>query len=215
VSVSGWEITYVIFTGLLVAVGAVGVGYAVQTLRSIQEQARIAKDALIASQRPRLSIKHVFVTPPADITRIGDSQEWKVNCILANVGASQAEVIESNVTIRRLGIGSLEGLLPAIPFYDTKYSFGTFVVQPGERKSAEVPLDTNSDGMKLRLSHSMAEKIDGYGQPHSDTNPLVCYGFFKYRDESGVVRISGFGCRWNRSDMSFNRLDDPDYDYED
>jgi len=35
----GWDKAYVIFTGLLVAVGGVGVGYAVKTLRAIRKQA--------------------------------------------------------------------------------------------------------------------------------------------------------------------------------
>lgn len=38
-SVSGWEKAYVILTALLVVVGAVGIGYAIQTLRAVQRQA--------------------------------------------------------------------------------------------------------------------------------------------------------------------------------
>jgi hypothetical protein len=38
-SVSGWEKTYVVLTGLLVIVGGIGIGYAIQTLRAVQRQA--------------------------------------------------------------------------------------------------------------------------------------------------------------------------------
>ena len=192
----------------LVGVGAL-TGYA------IWRQAQIAKDTLIAQQRPRLTIKHVFITPPADITQLGDSREWKVGCVIANIGGSKAGITDSNLTIRFLGIGSVEGLLPAMPVYENRYSFEKFTVQPGERRSMDATLDTNTDGNRLRFIRALARKVDAYGQIKPDNSPTICYGYFKYRDDSGIERLSGFGCQWNRVDMSFARLDNPDYNYED
>ena len=41
---SGWEKAYVMFTGLLVAVGAGGIGYAIKTLRAVERQAKATED---------------------------------------------------------------------------------------------------------------------------------------------------------------------------
>lgn len=50
-SVSGWEKAYVIFTGLLVAIGAIGGGYAIKTLRAVERQAKATEDQLIETQK--------------------------------------------------------------------------------------------------------------------------------------------------------------------
>jgi hypothetical protein len=181
----------------------------------IWRQSQIAKDTLIAMQRPRLTIKHLFLTPPADITKQGDSREWKVGCVVANIGGSRAKVVESNRTFRFLGIGTVDELLRGVPHYENKYSFGTFVIQPGERRSLETALDTNTDGNKIRFNIAVARKVDTYGHTAPDTNPTVCYGYFKYRDDSGIERLSGFGYQLNRHNMSLARLNLPDYEYED
>ena len=51
VSVSRWEKAYVIFTGLLVAFGAAGIGYAIKTLRAMERQAKANEDQLIETQK--------------------------------------------------------------------------------------------------------------------------------------------------------------------
>lgn len=44
--VSGWEKAYVILTGLVVLVGAIGIGYAVKTLKAVERQAKANEDQL-------------------------------------------------------------------------------------------------------------------------------------------------------------------------
>jgi hypothetical protein len=50
-TVSVWEKVYVLFTGLLVIVGAVGIGYAIRTLRAIERQAQANVDQLTEIQQ--------------------------------------------------------------------------------------------------------------------------------------------------------------------
>ena len=50
-SVSNWEKVYVIFTGLLVVVGGVGIGYAIKSLRAVERQAKANEDQLTEIQQ--------------------------------------------------------------------------------------------------------------------------------------------------------------------
>lgn len=49
--VSGWEKAYVVLTGLLVLVGAVGIGYAVKTLNAVERQAKANENQLTEIQQ--------------------------------------------------------------------------------------------------------------------------------------------------------------------
>jgi hypothetical protein len=206
-----------IFLGV---VGVAGIVIAICTLRVIRRQVEIEKDALIATQRPRLLVKHVSFIPGKLVEVNGvktfqDDRQWRISCIVANVGGSKAHIMESSLAVARLGIGTLEGLLPAMPPYGTKYSFGSFVIEPGERHEKIVALNVNEETMQLRIAHKTAENRRVEGKPAVITAPIICFGFFRYRDESGVDRLTGFGWTWNAEDMSFTRLDHPNYEYAD
>ncbi len=82
-----------------------------------------------------------------------DGQDWKIGCIVANVGGSKATIIETHLTISRDIVESLESFLIGIPNYDRKYSFGSFSIEPGERQ----------------------ERTEGKEQ--LTTVPIVCFGF--------------------------------------
>jgi hypothetical protein len=189
------------------------------TLMAIAEQtkqtaraANISERAVIASLRPRLEVKHVFLVPDKTITgRPEDGNEWKIGCVLANVGGSKASITQSNLTISRLGVGSIDGLLPAMPPYGDKYSFGQSATESGERREQIIKLGANEEGMDMRVSYYAAQQR---GKP-IDTTPIVCFGFFRYKDDSGVSRLTGFGWSWNSYDMSFTRLKNPNYEYQD
>jgi len=191
----------------------------VLTLMAIAEQtkqtaraANISERAVIASLRPRLEVKHVFLVPDKTITgRPEDGDEWRIGCVIANVGGSKADIAESNMTITTLGVGTLDGLLPPVPPYGTAYSFRPFVIESGERRKETVALGANMEGMDLRVTYYAARKRGSA----IETNPIICFGFFRYQDESGVFRLTGFGWSWNAYDMSFRRLNHPNYEYAD
>ena len=201
---------------LLFLVGLTGIGIAICTLRVIRKQVEIEKDAFIATHRPRLLVKHVALIPGQDITRDPNGDlDWRIGCVVANVGGSKAHIEDSDLTIRSFGVGTLENLLPAMPPYAKKYVFGSFFLQPGERQEKIITLDPNAEAMNLRLVHATAERRRQQGGERVLTHPIVCFGFFRYRDESGVDRMTGFGWLWNAEDMSFTRLDHPNYEYAD
>lgn len=206
-----------IFLGVI---GFVGIVIAICTLRVIRRQVEIEKDALIAAQRPRLLVKHISLIPGKlgevnGVRTLHDDRQWRISCIVANVGGSKAHIIESSLAVARLGIGTLEGLLPAMPPYGTKYSFGTFVINPGERHEKIVALNVNEETMQLRVAHTTAKDRRVEGKPAVTTTPTICFGFFRYRDESAIDRLTGFGWAWNAEDMSFTSLDAPNYEYAD
>jgi hypothetical protein len=205
---------------LLFFAGLGGIAVGICTLRAIRRQANIEKDALIAAQRPKLLVKHVFLVPGKieevnGVKTLQDDHCWRIGCILANVGGSKARIMESGLTVEELGIGTLEGLLPAMPPYGTKYSFGSFVLEAGERQEKTVALNANEETMRLRIAHRTAEIRRRADKPVMTTAPIICFGFFRYRDESGINRLTGFGWTWNAEDMSLARLDDSNYEYAD
>jgi hypothetical protein len=141
---------------------------------------------------------------------VKDNLEWRIGCVIANVGEGTAHITESDLTINRLGVGTIQGLLPNLPPYEGKYSFGKLSVEPGVRQEQVIVMDRNTDTMRFRLLRQMATN----GQ-HTNTSPLVCFGFLHYRDDGGIGRRTGFGWRWNPDDMSFTRLEHPEYEYTD
>jgi len=199
---------------LILTLGAI-VWQACETRRSVN----IAAQTLIAMRRPKLQVKWVFVIPDKSITsRPEDGNDWKVGCLIANVGESTAHIVESDLTIPDLGIGSLQSIITpdSIPRYANKHSFGTFSIDPGVRQEITVTLDANSqEWMRLRLGHVLGKRWMQRTSAVPDSSPVICIGFFRYKDESGVARVTGFGWEWNKLDMSFARLNHPNYEYQD
>lgn len=201
---------------LLGTLGAI-VWQAWETRRSAEASAlaaKVAKDGLIAVQRPKVFVKWVFLIPgkPKDVggTQIlEDDHHWRIGCVVANLGGSKAEIIESNLTIEARGIGSIDDLLPNLPPYGTDYSFEQFSIDPGERQEKVIVLARQPETARFKFLWEQCMAGN-----HTDTSPLICFGFFSYRDLSGVDRRTGFGARLNPEDMSFTRLTDkPEYEY--
>lgn len=211
---------------LLFLAGLGGIAVAIYTLRDIRTQTGLLREYVTATKqmavvalRPKLEVKHLFLIPDKSISgRAEDGNDWRIGCLVANIGGSKAEVVESDVNIPNLGIGSLESLATrdSVPHYAKNHSFGTFVVQPGERQERMVTLDANSDEVfRFRIGHQTAERRAREGLQVPGTSPIICFGFFRYKDESGIERLTGFGWEWNKRDMSFARLNHPNYEYQD
>lgn len=187
---------------------------------AIQRQVSIAKDALIASQRPRVTIKHVSLVPGRLVADkdgqkfLQSDNQWSIDCILANIGGSKATITKSNLTIMHVAVGPLEGVLPPLPPYVGRYSFQQFVLEAGERREEDVLLDVNEESRLLRIACENARDDRRQGRP-TDTIPVVCIGYFRYRDESGISRVSGFGWQIHPYDMSLTKLANIEYNYED
>jgi hypothetical protein len=140
---------------------------------------------------------------------LNTKSEWKIGCVIANTGGSKAHIEKSSLTIRQLGIGSIDKLLPSHPPYGDRYSLGPFVLQAGERRENIVTLDKHPDAETLFVFNLRATK------GNVSTTPMICFGFIYYRDDTGIARNTGFGWQWNTLDMSFTRMDNPNYEYND
>lgn len=195
-------------------VGLGGILVAVCTLRKIERQTKATEDTLIQTQRPKIVVKRISLIPGrlAEVSgnpTLQDDLHWRIACVIANLGGSTARIVGSNLTLSRLGIGTLSGLLPGLPAYGKDYSFEQFSIEPGERQEKVVILSQQPDTAHLRTLHEMFRN----GRNIS-TSPLICFGFLHYRDLSGVERRTGFGSQWHPEDMSFTRLNDyPAYEY--
>jgi hypothetical protein len=201
---------------LLVAVGiatAIVIGWQSWETR---RAASATQRAVIATLRPQLKLLSIALIPGKlvevdGITTLQDDHEWRVECIIANSGGTNGRVVESNLTISHLGIGTLEGLIPPFPRYGTsRDSLGTFTVLPGERRQMTLVLDRNTDTMRFRFLRSMQQ-----AGTHTATTKVICFGFIHYLDDADIGRRTGFGFEYKVEDMSFTRLEHPSYEYAD
>ncbi len=198
--------------GLFIA-GVAGIFIAISTLKSIKKQAELMQGQLIAMQRPKIEVKHVFLIPKTiDEQGIATIQnhEWQIGCVIANTGGGKARIIESDLTIKRLGVGNFDELLPPMPHYEGQHSFGQFLIEPGERQEKSVLLDDPTETRYLYALHKDAE----VGRVTA-TSPVACFGFIYYRDDSGVGRRTGFLTQWNPSDCTFTGGKNAGYAYTD
>lgn len=198
--------------GLFIA-GVMGIIIAISTLKSIKKQAELMQGQLIAMQRPRIEVKHVFLIPKTMDKHgfpIVQNHGWHIGCVIANTGGSKARISESDLTIKRLGVGSFDGLLAPMPHYEGQHSFGQFMIEPGERQVKSVLLDDPTETHYLYALYKDAEvgRVSG-------NSPVACFGFIYYRDDSGVGRRTGFLTQWNPIDCTFKRRENPSYAYTD
>lgn len=196
-------------------VGLVGIFVAFCTLHKIERQTKATEDTLIQTLRPKIVVKRISLIPGRLVEVSGsqtlqDDPRWRIACVIANHGGSTARIVKSNLTLSRLGIGTLSELLPGLPAYGKDYSFEQFSIEPGERQEEKfVILSQQPDTAHLRDLHERSGN-----EKNISTIPLICFGFLHYRDLSGVERRTGFGAQWHPEDMSFTRLNDyPEYEY--
>lgn len=200
----------IIAWAVIFTLGAI-VWQAIETRRA----ARASERAVIASLRPQLKVPAIALIPGKLVEvdgrqTIQDDVNWQIECLIANAGGSKASVIESNLTISKLGIGAVPELLPVFPPYGAAFdSFGNFTVQSGERRRQTIVLDPNTDTMKFRMLRSQQER-----KGHTAVK-VICFGFLHYRDDAGVGRRTGFAFVYDPEEMSFTRIDHPNYDYAD
>lgn len=216
----GWDKAGVLSNYLLAIIGIGGIVVALRTLRKLERQTKATEDAadaargaLITTQRPKLHVKRISLIPGKLIDvngtlTIQDDTRWRIACVIANLGGSRARIVGSNLTINRLGVGTLKDLLPSLPAYGADYSFEEFSIESGERQEKTVVLTQQPDTSQFRILREMFSS-----RQNTSTSPLICFGFFHYRDESGVERRTGFGAQYDPEDMSFARLDSSEYEY--
>jgi hypothetical protein len=207
-----WYRAYVIFTGVLVVVGAAGVGYAMKTLKAIERQGdemskqRAAmENTLVATFRPKLIVRKVFLNNGTQIPTVGvpDAYPWTVDYAVANIGGTRA-------TIRRSGFEftAFDREIPAKLPYKMQPPAELIRIEPGEEKEFSVPIDSNLTnlfrilGVRGDLSHQKIGRAYFWGRA-------------QYSDDREIIRNVAV-CRHYRTETGkFEVVDDSDYEYAD
>lgn len=169
VRTSWWEIFYVIFTGCLVIVGALGVSFALRTLGAVEEQTATAKrniDLLIATERARVVVELI------PLSHRDESKQW---CNEDGTPLDAGDIIRGKHCMYCLRVVNL-GRTPA-HLFDYKVNYGPLIegspFSPGTLEgSVFVKLNTFLAGGERR---SLEDEINMRGIfPHTVKAGAFC-----------------------------------------
>ena len=198
---------------VLAGLGVIGGLLALSTLCAIKRQAYLMEKTLVMQFRPKLIIRGIDVVPQKyRETNLGTRQvdedvAWNVECVIANTGGTVAHVMESNVTVSKIGAPGER--LPAIPPYGSSHNcFGEFDIGDGEQRTVRFALSPD-DTMRFKTAQRLL--ID------SNINSVnnYCLGFIYYRDDVGTCRRTAFCLLYDSERDCFDRVDNPNYEYSD
>jgi hypothetical protein len=195
--------------GLIVATGVLGY-FGQKQSRDMREYIRAANQAnelnrqnFDSVHRPRIRVKHVFLT-----SEIWAGDHLRAQVVFVNVGISEAKLVQ-------WGIGASvirnDRSLPARPDYPPP-NFALGGVLP-----SGISLASGSENTGLLFDDAMNVMV------HQRTGKLFCHGFVHYRDGMNNLRTTAF-CRVleppsitnsHTSNWRFVKFDHPDYEYED
>jgi hypothetical protein len=156
----------------------------------------------ISTHRPRLVVREVLRLPSTTQRNI------QLRYVVANVGGSDAEVVESHAEVQDIRDGILRPLQPT----EGANRIGRRTIPPGSHIFDEC-------GSTVSV-HSLAvsRMVEARRLPRGATNEsrAVCFrGFVIYIDKNGIRRRTGFCRVYDSETERFYPLDDPDYEYAD
>lgn len=172
--------------------------------KAAQESADAARSEFVASHRPEIAIRHVYIT-----SEVWGEKPIEVKLVIVNKGLTPAVISQMNVNLVILPKGTR---LPPRPQY------------PEQPKAIEEPQLESGRWVALprivkkeSISHEDNSKIRG------GTHKLYCHGFVEYFDVEGRIRRTSFCRVWQPPDGPgafsesgrFIAHDDPDYEYQD
>jgi len=202
-----------IFTGSLAIISIVQIGFLIRAEETSRKTAQAAKDSadaarqeFISTHRPRIRIKHVFLT-----SEIWEKEEIEIKLIIVNIGDTPAHIIECCVCTAVLETASK---LPARPEY------GGMRFTPEREK-----LPSGKTYIFPKLSDSRVLSDADSSAIRNGSRRLYCYGFVEYLDVSEERRLKTTAfCRVLEPPASpvsyqdvgrFVKYDDPNYEYQD
>jgi hypothetical protein len=190
-----------------VVISCVGIIIAVFTLFAINRQARIANDTLLATFRPQLIVRKVYLRSGTQISTMGvpDTDPWMVVYAIANIGGSRATLKSGNFEA-----SSFEDGLPAnLPYKDREF-VEPISIQPGEEKDFSVRIGEN-----LTNYFRMLGTKSPYDMSHQKIGHVYFWGRAQYSDDRGFIRDLAI-CRHYKTDTGkFMPVEDADYEYAD
>ena len=169
----------------------------------LQNAVKASRDEFLASHRPKIRLKHLWLA--ADIWQ---TDPIIVNLWCVNIGTADARLQEIGL---RYDVVREGAMLPAAPQINAAFQAGGAIVRPGLNNQFG-----NLNTGRVLTAEDNADIQQGRSK-------LYCVGFISYLDGADRLRITGF-CRvlkfphntTARADNSrFWPFDDPDYEYED
>lgn len=175
------------FSGLLVAIGAFGVAYAIKTLKVIDRQAK-ANEAQLAEIK--VAGEHVVGSERAWLSMSPDNFSLhaarRFDWIISNTGRSTAHVTEVSVRCKKYGVTDR---LPPIPEYDSPIIFPDVPLAPSSPLKGWSYIEPCKDEPRSITDGLNDQDIDDIMNRGYE---LIAYGFVKYRDSFGLPRESRF-----------------------
>ncbi len=181
------------FTGIL-ATATIGLG--IGTIF----QLRLARAEFISSHPPKLVVR--------EILRLSWGRpNVQLRYVVANVGGSDARIIESHIELQEIKAGSLRPLQPI----EGANPVGHITLIPGSHIFREY--NSTVSGLSLAVSQLVKEMpVPHFG---AERRGVYFRGFVVHRDKNGVRRRTSFCRMYDAESERFYALGDPDYEYAD
>ena len=180
----------------LVVVTAFLAGIGIWQGCQLQKSVRLARDDFNAMHRPRIRVRHIFLSEDP-ITH-----DDHVSFTIANVGSTIAHITGGmNCIEYRPKLSGLPNIQKPIK---DGIPIGAYTLSAGEQHSYTI--DHKAVMAAFQFERPALTEENRMGR-------LYCYGFIIYTDNLGTIRETGF-CRVFDGN-SFIRVDNPDYEYED
>ena len=169
---------------------------------AIQSQAELMQKTLVLQFRPRVVIRGGFV----EGIRLADTKEalgGQVEFVVVNSGGTPARIFKSQLVAKVVDYD-----IAQFSLFDGATSLGEFSLQPGEGRSAHIPID-------LELVKNIREIVSR--QFEGDFRPKLVYfvGTVWYKDDLGIERSTGVFRKFDPKERSFLPVKDSDVEYSD
>ena len=175
-------------------------------IRIARRANRIARETLVATNRPQLIIRQITISDSM-VGRRFIAGTGAIDFTIANIGSGPATIVESNFKIRNGGESDeLEIVDDGHPIYDGESGkcVGRMLA-PGEHFRETLTEDASI------VADFMALARQGRGI----SVPFGLYGYIVYEDAKKVRRTTAFWRRYHSATHRFNAADDTDYEYQD
>lgn len=188
------------FTGWLVIgtflLGAIAIwqGYL------IHQQIKLARREFISSHRPRLAIKDLNFKPHINSSSpFAPGKATQIEYAIVNLGDTSGEIINGGATT----LVTSSNIFPArTPISDQTKDFKDMKLACGQACKFDVT---------SRIVPNNAQEIE---ELNTGAKRIYYYGAFEYVDDLGFNRRTGFCRLYNPVSGFFEKVDAPDYEYE-
>jgi hypothetical protein len=174
-------------------------GAAKESADASKVQADIAQKTLISTHRPKLIVRELIIIDPTD-----EERNIRISYVVANIGASEARIVESWIEIQEVADGSLRPLQPT----EGTNVIGDETIDAGTRILRE------QGSTVSMLSLAVARQIQ-QRSGHTPVATVYFRGWIVYADRNMTRRRTAFCRAFDHRDRRFRIVDDPDYEYAD